>query len=133
MAAIPVNLRAVDPAQSILEKPSTAKILGHAATIDTTSSCEFGVGPPISGVEQVCVSQAGSSPSFTIGIDGNPDTLKDIKEGVVTASCAVYPGEMGRITLDTIRQHLEGKPIQPKVETPIKIIDQSNVDELLGK
>ena len=70
MAAIPVNLRAVDPAQSILEKPSTAKILGHAATIDTTSSCEFGVGPHISGVELVCVSQAGSSPSFTIGIDG---------------------------------------------------------------
>lgn len=74
-----------------------------------------------------------AKPAFTIGIDGNPDTLKDIKDGVVTASCAVYPGEMGRITIDTIRQRLEGKAGQPKVETPIKIIDASNVDELLGK
>lgn len=70
---------------------------------------------------------------FTIGIDGNPDTLKDIKDGVVTATCAVYPGEMGRITVRTIQQCLEGKPVQSKVETPIKIIDQTNVDELLGK
>lgn len=66
---------------------------------------------------------------FTIGIDGNPDTLKDIKDGVVTASCAVYPGEMGKITVQTIQQCLEGKPVQPKIETPIKIIDQTNVDK----
>ncbi|HNR35888.1 MAG TPA: sugar ABC transporter substrate-binding protein [Candidatus Hydrogenedentes bacterium] len=74
--------------------------------------------------------EAGKS-VFTIGIDGNPDTLKDIKDGVVTASCAVYPGEMGRITLETIRRRIEGQPIPPKVETPIQIIDQTNVDELL--
>ena len=72
-------------------------------------------------------------PAFTIGIDGNPDTLKDIKDGVVTASCAVYPGEMGRITLQTIQQFLDGKAVEPKVETPIKMIDSSNVDELLAK
>jgi len=74
-----------------------------------------------------------NKPVFTIGIDGNPDTLKDIKDGIVTASCAVYPGEMGRITVQTIQQFLDGKPVQQKVETPIKMIDQSNVDELLGK
>jgi ribose transport system substrate-binding protein len=81
-------------------------------------------------------SQAGREANkhvFTIGIDGNPDTLKDIKDGVVTASCAVYPGEMGRITVQTIQQFLDGKPVQQKVETPIKMIDQSNVDGLLGK
>jgi ribose transport system substrate-binding protein len=70
---------------------------------------------------------------FTIGIDGNPDTLEDIKNGVVTATCAVYPGEMGRITVRTIKQLLDGKPVERKVETPIKMIDKSNVDELLGK
>ncbi len=70
---------------------------------------------------------------FTIGIDGNPDTLKDIKDGVITASCAVYAAEMGRITLHSIQQALEGKPLEQKVETPIKMIDQSNVAELLGQ
>lgn len=72
-------------------------------------------------------------PAFTIGIDGNPDTLKDIKDGVVTASCAVYPGEMGKIAIQTIQSSIEGKPTKEKVETPIKMIDASNVDELLGK
>ena len=70
---------------------------------------------------------------FTIGIDGNPDTLKDIKDGVVTASCAVYPAEMGRIAIQTIQDRLNGRPVQLKVETPTKMIDQSNVDELLSK
>ena len=68
---------------------------------------------------------------FTIGIDGNPDTLKDIDNGVVTATCAVYPREMGRITIRTIKDFLDGKKVGPKVETPIKIIDKSNVAELL--
>jgi ribose transport system substrate-binding protein len=70
---------------------------------------------------------------FTIGIDGNPDTLKDIKEGVVTASCAVYPKEMGKIAIQTILKVLNGEPVDNKIETPTKIIDASNVDELLGK
>ena len=69
---------------------------------------------------------------FAIGIDGNPDTLKDIKNGVVTATCAVYPDEMGRITMRTIKGFLDSGTAESKVETPIKIIDASNVDDLLG-
>lgn len=70
---------------------------------------------------------------FTIGIDGNPDTLKDIKNGVVTASCAVFPAEMGRIMVRTIKHFLDGDPVEAKVETPIRIIDAKSVDELLEK
>lgn len=70
---------------------------------------------------------------FTIGIDGNPDTLKDIKSGVVTATCAVFPDEMGAITIRSIKHLLDGDALEPKVETPIKIIDAANVDELLAK
>lgn len=64
---------------------------------------------------------------FTIGIDGNPDALEDIKSGVLTATCAVYPAEMGRITMRTIKAKLDGETVGPKVETPIAIIDKGNL------
>jgi len=70
---------------------------------------------------------------FTIGIDGNPDTLDDVQNGTVTATCAVFPDEMGRAAIRAIKNFLDGKKVGPKVETPIKIIDKSNVTELLVK
>ena len=70
---------------------------------------------------------------FTLGIDGNPDTLKDIEAGVVTASCANFPDEMGRIAMRTINAHLSGATHELKVETPLKMIDRSNVGEMLNR
>jgi ribose transport system substrate-binding protein len=70
---------------------------------------------------------------FTIGIDGNPDTLQDIKNGVVTGTCAVFPAKMGEITMDTIKKALAGEAVGPMVETPIEIIDKSNVGPLLAQ
>jgi ribose transport system substrate-binding protein len=64
---------------------------------------------------------------YSIGIDGNPDTLKDIQQGVMTASCAVYPEEMGRITIRSIADFLAGKPVERKIETPIAIIDSASL------
>jgi hypothetical protein len=55
--------------QNVVERGLNAVILAHAATIDTTSSCEFSTGPMTDVVELVCVSQTGASPVFTIGLD----------------------------------------------------------------
>lgn len=64
--AIPTQLQQGD---SLDDAPSSCVILAHATPIDITGSCEFGVGPNVDGIEAVCVSQAGTSPVFTIGID----------------------------------------------------------------
>lgn len=69
----------------------------------------------------------------TIGIDGNPDTLQDITNGVVTGTCAVFPAEMGKITMNTIKKVLDGETVGPMVETPIEIIDKTNVAKLLAQ
>lgn len=68
---------------------------------------------------------------FTIGIDGNPDTLEDVRNGVVTATCSVFPDEMGAIAIRTISAHLGGEAVDLLNETPIRMIDKSNVSELL--
>ncbi len=82
MAAIPARLQLGD---SLDDPPASCKILGHAAVIDTSSSCEFGVGPDISGIELVCISQTGTTPHFTIGLDGY-DPGDDTWENLITSA-----------------------------------------------
>lgn len=68
----------------------------------------------------------------SIAIDGNPDTLKDTTKGVVTGSCGVFPGEMGRIAIRTIKGYLDGKKVVPLVEMPIKVVDKASVGKMLS-
>ena len=68
---------------------------------------------------------------FTIGIDGNPDMISDIAEGKVTATLAVFPTEMGRITMQAIKDYFEGKDISQFIKTPTEIVDSNNVEEFL--
>ncbi|MCB9766906.1 MAG: sugar ABC transporter substrate-binding protein [Candidatus Omnitrophica bacterium] len=77
------------------------------------------------------VQEAGKD-TMTLGLDGNPDTLKDIQAGVVTASLAVFPKEMGKIAMQNIKNYLDGEAIERRNETPLKIIDASNVGEYLN-
>jgi len=103
-----------------------------SAALKTTPSLDlfFGCSDAMAQGAAQAAREAGKD-AFTIGIDGNPDMLKDIANGVVTASCAVYPEEMGRITIRTVKDCLDGAAVEKRVETPIKIIDASNVAELL--
>ncbi|MCA9449656.1 MAG: sugar ABC transporter substrate-binding protein, partial [Candidatus Omnitrophica bacterium] len=76
--------------------------------------------------------QEAAKETLTLGLDGNPDTLQDIKNGVVTASLAVFPKEMGRIAIQNMKKFLDGEPIEKRNETPLTMIDRSNVDEYLN-
>jgi hypothetical protein len=81
--AIPVKFP--NPGDSLENAPASAVILTAARVIDVTGSCEFGVGPGVRVIELVCVSQTGSSPSFTIGIDGW-DPASGTWENLVTSA-----------------------------------------------
>lgn len=70
--------------------------------------------------------------TLTLGIDGNPDALQDIKEGVLTASLGVFPYEMGKIAMRHIKRFLDGETVETINETPLEIIDSSNVDQFLN-
>jgi len=68
---------------------------------------------------------------FTIGIDGNPDALADVKAGKLTATLYVKPYEMGQEVIRAIKQLLAGESLPPKVVIETVIVDMSNVDEFL--
>ncbi|SFL64319.1 sugar ABC transporter substrate-binding protein [Halanaerobium salsuginis] len=67
---------------------------------------------------------------FTLGIDGNPDAIDDVGKGRLTGTLAVFPTEMGRITMRAIKDHFDGKEVPQFNVTPTMIVDEYNYDEL---
>lgn len=67
---------------------------------------------------------------YTIGIDGNPDAIEDVSNGRLTGTLAVFPTEMGRITMRAIKDYFEGKDVPQFIKTPTEIVDNYNWDEI---
>lgn len=74
--------------------------------------------------------QAGKT-LLTIGLDGNPDALADVKAGNLTATLVVYPREMGRKVIETIEKRLRGEKVGPIVKTDTIVVDRANVGSFL--
>lgn len=74
--------------------------------------------------------QAGKS-VFTIGLDGNPDALADVKSGALTATLVVFPREMGRRTIEVIEKRLKGEKVGPIEKIETEVVDKENVDKHL--
>jgi len=64
---------------------------------------------------------------FTIGLDGNPDALADVKNGVLTATLVVYPREMGEKVIEVMERHFRAEKVGPIVKTDTEVVDKSNV------
>jgi len=71
---------------------------------------------------------------ITIGLDGNPDALADVKAGSLTATLVVYPRKMGEKTVEVIEERLRAKAgaAGRVVRTETVIADKSNVEEFIG-
>ena len=72
--------------------------------------------------------QAGKA-LFTIGLDGNPDALADVKKGDLTATLVVFPRAMGARTIETIAKRLKGATVDPVVKTDTLVVDKTTVDK----
>lgn len=74
--------------------------------------------------------QAGKT-IFTIGLDGNPDALADVKSGALTATLVVFPKEMGAKTIETIERRLKGEKVGPIEKSATEVVDKANVDRFV--
>ena len=82
---LPANAQLAVPGQSLEDPNASIQICPSTQTFDVTSSCEFGVGKHISGLEAVCTTVAGTSPSFTIGLDAY-DIAAQAWENLITSA-----------------------------------------------
>ncbi len=67
---------------------------------------------------------------FTIGIDGNPDAIEDVAKQRLTATLAVFPTEMGRLTMRAIKDYFDGKEVPQFIKTPTEVVDLDNWERI---
>lgn len=63
------------------------------------------------------------------GVDASPDSKALIKEGMMEASAAQFPSEIGSEIADVIYKLLEGRVVKKKILVPVELITADNVDE----
>jgi len=61
------------------------------------------------------------------GVDASPDSKALIAEGMMQASAAQFPTEIGKVASEVIYQLLEGKQVEKNILVPVKLITQENV------
>lgn len=63
------------------------------------------------------------------GVDASPDSKALIKEGIMQASAAQFPSEIGKKAADIAYMLLEGKSVERNILVPVELITQENVEE----
>lgn len=63
------------------------------------------------------------------GVDASPDAKALIKEGMLKASAAQFPSEIGKKAADAIYRVLEEKPVESPVLVPTKLVTRENVEQ----
>lgn len=65
---------------------------------------------------------------FSLGIDGNPVTLYEIRKGLVTATIGTFPKQMGQTLIGQFHKVLIGKSVPAYLETPTVLVTKRNVE-----
>lgn len=67
--------------------------------------------------------------TYVYGVDGTPEAKRKIQEGLMTATVAQSPIELGMTSAEMGYVFLEGKPIQQHIEIPVYLIDKDNLND----
>lgn len=62
------------------------------------------------------------------GVDASPDSKALIKEGMMRASAAQFPSEIGRKAADIMYRLLKGESVEKNILVPVELITQENVE-----
>jgi ABC-type sugar transport system substrate-binding protein len=87
-------------------------------------------GPPIIGALEA-VSSAGKSVKL-VGFDAGPDEVKAIVAGTQLASVAQFPAKMGDLGAQAALDAVNGKSVEPKIDTGTEMVTAANADQFGG-
>lgn len=63
------------------------------------------------------------------GVDASPDAKALIAEGMMSASAAQFPTEIGKEAADVIYRLLEGEQVEKDILVPVELITEENVEQ----
>lgn len=64
-----------------------------------------------------------------VGFDSGTQSVLDLKNGDVQALVVQDPLKMGYLGVMTLMQHLEGKPVEKRIDTGVSLVTKANMDE----
>ena len=72
---------------------------------------------------------AGKGPQVTIiGVDGNSDAVKSIKEGRLNASVAQLPYLVGKQAVENVKKALAGEKVEESIAVPTLVLTKDVID-----
>ena len=118
---------------------STTDTSGDTATTMTAAEDAITATPDLAGFFCIndmgalgCVQAAAAANRDDIliyGVDGNPDFMTSVKDGVATASAAQQPSVIGATAVETVIATLKGESVEPNVVIPVTLITTENVGD----
>lgn len=68
-----------------------------------------------------------------LGVDGAPEAKSMIKEGIMLATAAQYPSEIGQNAVDQLYNMIEGRTVEKKIKVSVNLISKENINEFSTK
>lgn len=64
-----------------------------------------------------------------VGFDGSPPLVQALRAGQLQGLVLQHPYQMGQTALRTLVDHLEGRPVEPKISTGETLVTRENMDD----
>jgi ribose transport system substrate-binding protein len=109
-------------------RPVMRDLLGRFPDLDAV----FPINDPSALGAISAIESAGKLGKVTVvTVDGSREAIAAIKANKLHSSSAQFPRRIGKISAETIYDHLAGKPVPKDVKIPVKLITRENADEFL--
>jgi ABC-type sugar transport system substrate-binding protein len=82
------------------------------------------------GVVRAVQSTGATGKIIVVSVDGTPDAINALKQGLLTATVAQYPDAMAYMAIEALVKNLNGETVPEKIYSPIKLITKDNVSDV---
>lgn len=72
---------------------------------------------------------AGLADLIVFSVDAVPEALEAVRDGRLAGTVAQFPDEMAYLAVESLIKVIEGRPVAPSLESPIRLITQDNLPE----
>jgi ABC-type sugar transport system substrate-binding protein len=81
------------------------------------------------GVARAVQATGATGKIIVVSVDGTPDAIDALKQGLLTGTVAQYPDAMAYMAIETLVKNLNGETAPEKISSPIKLITKDNVSD----
>jgi ABC-type sugar transport system substrate-binding protein len=81
------------------------------------------------GVVQAVQGAGATGKIIVVSVDGTPDAIDALKQGLLAGTVAQYPDAMAYMAIEALLKKLNGETVPEKIYSPIKLITKENVSD----